>query len=151
MTSPLLRTVTVTVRPGSPEALCRTLLVISSLSRSTAVALTVLASVRQRRREFAVLKSLGLRRGQVRAIVTSQAITILAVATLVGAPLGVAGGRWAWTTFANSIGVVPAPVVPVTTLALGIGGLIAAGALLALWPAAIAARTVPAALLRAEG
>jgi len=37
MTSRSLRTVTVTVRPGSPEALCRTLLVTSSLSRSTAV------------------------------------------------------------------------------------------------------------------
>jgi hypothetical protein len=115
-----------------------------------ALALTVMASVRQRRRELALLKSLGMQRGQLRAIVTSQAVTIMAVATLVGVPLGVAGGRWTWTTFANSIGVVPAPVVPVTTLALGIAGLIAAGALLALWPAAIAARTVPAVLLRAE-
>jgi hypothetical protein len=115
-----------------------------------ALALTVTASVRQRRRELALLKSLGMRRGQLRAIVASQAITIMVVAALVGVPLGAAGGRWTWTTFANSIGVVPAPVVPVTTLALGIGGLIAAGALIALWPAAIAARTVPAALLRAE-
>ena len=116
----------------------------------TALALTVTASVRQRRRELALLKSLGMRRGQLRAIVTSQAITILVVATLVGVPLGVVVGRWTWTTFANSIGVVPAPVVPVTTLALGIAGLIAAGALLARWPAAIAAKTVPAALLRSE-
>jgi predicted lysophospholipase L1 biosynthesis ABC-type transport system permease subunit len=115
-----------------------------------ALALTVTASVRQRRRELALLKSLGMQRGQLRAIVTSQAVTIMVVATVVGVPLGVAGGRWTWTTFANSIGVVPAPVVPVTTLALGIAGLIAAGALLALWPAAIAARTVPAVLLRAE-
>jgi predicted lysophospholipase L1 biosynthesis ABC-type transport system permease subunit len=115
-----------------------------------ALTLTVMASVRQRRRELALLKSLGMRRGQLRAIVASQAITIMVVAALVGVPLGVAGGRWTWTTFANSIGVVPAPVVPLTTLALGIGGLIAAGALIALWPAAIAARTVPAALLRAE-
>jgi hypothetical protein len=37
MTSPAASTVTVTVLPGSPEALCRTLLVTSSLSRSTAV------------------------------------------------------------------------------------------------------------------
>jgi FtsX-like permease family len=115
-----------------------------------ALALTVTASVRQRRRELALLKSLGMQRGQLRAIVTSQATTILVVATLVGVPFGVAGGRWTWTTFANSIGVVPAPIVPVTTLALGIAGLVAAGALLALWPAAIAARTIPAVLLRAE-
>jgi FtsX-like permease family len=115
-----------------------------------ALALTVLASVRQRRRDLAVLKSLGMRRGQLRAIVASQAITILIVATLAGVPLGVAAGRWTWTTFASSIGVVPAPVVPVIPLVLGAAGLIAAGVLLALWPAAIAARTVPAAALRAE-
>ncbi len=115
-----------------------------------ALALTVMTSVRQRRRELALLKSLGMRRGQLRTIVASQAITIMVAATLVGVPVGVAGGRWTWTTFTNSIGVVPAPVVPVATLAIGIGGLIAAGALLALWPAAIAARTVPAVLLRAE-
>ena len=115
-----------------------------------ALALTVMASVRQRRRELALLKSLGMQRGQLRAIVASQAVTIMAVATLVGVPLGVVGGRWTWTTFANALGVVPAPVVPVTELVLGIAGLIAAGVLLALWPAAIAARTVPAVLLRAE-
>jgi FtsX-like permease family len=115
-----------------------------------ALALTVTASVRQRRRELALLKSLGMQRGQLRAIVTSQAITIMVAVTLVGMPLGVAAGRWTWTIFANSIGVVPAPVVPVPALALGTVGLIAAGMLLALWPAAIAARTVPAILLRAE-
>jgi FtsX-like permease family len=115
-----------------------------------ALALTVTASVRQRRRELALLKSLGMQRGQLRAIVTSQAITMMVVATLVGVPLGVAGGRWTWTTFANSIGIVPAPVIPVTALALGIAGLIAAAGLLALWPAALAARTVPAIMLRAE-
>jgi hypothetical protein len=115
-----------------------------------ALALTVLASVRQRRRELAVLKSLGMRRGQLRAIVASQAIAILIVATLAGVPFGVALGRWTWTTFASSIGVVPAPVVPIIPLVLGVAGLIAAGVLLALWPAAIAARTVPAAALRAE-
>jgi hypothetical protein len=115
-----------------------------------ALALTVLASVRQRRRELAVLKSLGMRRGQLRVIVASQAATILIVAALAGVPLGILGGRWTWTAFANSIGVVPAPVVPVTALALGAVALIAAGVLLALWPAAIAARTLPAATLRAE-
>jgi hypothetical protein len=58
--------------------------------------------------------------------------------------------RWAWTAFANSIGVVPATVVPVPALVLGIAGLLAAGNLLAAGPAAVAARTPPAAALRAE-
>jgi predicted lysophospholipase L1 biosynthesis ABC-type transport system permease subunit len=115
-----------------------------------ALALAVTASVRQHRRVLALLKSLGMRRGQLRAIVTTQAVTILAVAALAGIPLGVAAGRWTWTSYANSIGVVPAPVVPLITLALGAADLIAAGALLARWPATIAARTLPAVLLRAE-
>jgi hypothetical protein len=53
MTSPSLRTVTVTVRPGSPEVLCRTLLVTSSLSRSTTVSPARVPPAQHRRRERA--------------------------------------------------------------------------------------------------
>ena len=89
-------------------------------------------------------------RGQVRSVVAWQTSIVLIVAVLIGVPLGVAAGRWAWTTFASSIGVVPATVVPVPALVLGIAGLLAAGNLLAAGPAAVAARTPPAAALRAE-
>ena len=115
-----------------------------------ALGLTILASVRRRRRELALLKCLGMERGQVRAIVASQATAILAVACLAGVPLGIAGGRWAWTEFARSIGVVPDPVVPVAAIAVGVAALLIAGNLLASWPGLLAARTPPAALLRAE-
>jgi ABC-type lipoprotein release transport system permease subunit len=115
-----------------------------------ALALTVLTSVRHRRRELAVLKALGLRRRELRAIVAWQASVILVIAALVGLPLGVAVGGWAWTTFANSVGSVPVTVVPVTALILGFAALLAAGNLLAAIPAAVAARTPPAATLRAE-
>jgi hypothetical protein len=114
------------------------------------LALTVLASVRRRRRELALLKTLGMTRGQVRSVVAWQASVVLIVAALIGVPLGVAAGRWAWTAFANSLGVVPAAVVPAPALVLGFVGLLAAGNLLAAWPAALAARTPPAAALRAE-
>jgi ABC-type lipoprotein release transport system permease subunit len=121
-----------------------------ALAAVLALALTIVASVRQRRRELALLKSLGLRRGQLRVVVVSQASTILVVAIVIGIPLGIAAGRWAWTTFASAIGVVPAPVVPAAALAAGILGLLAAGTLLASWPASIAARTSAARLLRSE-
>ena len=85
-----------------------------------ALALTIVASVRQRRRELALLKSLGMRRSQLRSVVLSQATTILVVAIAISDPLGIAAGRWAWTAFANAIGVVPAPVVPTAALALGV-------------------------------
>jgi ABC-type antimicrobial peptide transport system permease subunit len=115
-----------------------------------ALALTIVASVRQRRRELALLKSLGMRRSQLRAVVLSQASTILVVAIVIGIPLGIAAGRWAWTAFASAIGVVPAPVVPTAALALGVLALLAAGNILATWPAAIAARTSAARTLRSE-
>jgi hypothetical protein len=115
-----------------------------------ALALTVLASVRQRRPELALLKSLGMRPRQIRAIVAWQATVTLAIAAALGIPLGVVAGRWAWTVFAGSIGVVPSPQVPVTLLAGGIATLLIGGNLLSAAPGAVAARITPAAGLRSE-
>jgi hypothetical protein len=131
---------------GQPLALALGLAIAAAL----ALALTVLASVRQRRPELALLKSLGMRPRQVRAIVAWQATITLAIAAAVGIPLGVAAGRWAWTVFAGSIGVVPSPQVPVTLLAGGVAALLIAGNLLSAGPGAVAARITPAAGLRSE-
>jgi len=121
-----------------------------ALAAVLALVLTIAASVRQRRRELALLKSLGMLRGQLRVVVACQASTILLVAVAIGLPLGIAAGRWAWTAFASEIGVVPALVVPGAALALGALALLAAGNLLASWPAAAAARTPVARVLRSE-
>ncbi len=115
-----------------------------------ALGLTILASVRQRRRELALLKSLGLRARQIKEIIAWQTSTILVIAVIVGVPLGVAAGQWAWTSFANSIGVVPTPVVPRLSLVIGIALLLLAGNLLASVPAWLAARIAPAATFRTE-
>jgi predicted lysophospholipase L1 biosynthesis ABC-type transport system permease subunit len=114
------------------------------------LALTVLASVRRRRHELGLLKALGMTRGQVRVIITWQVTLTLLTAVAAGIPLGIAAGRWAWHSFAGSLGVVPVTVVPVLVLAAGSVALIAAGNLLALVPAALAARTSPGTTLRAE-
>jgi ABC-type lipoprotein release transport system permease subunit len=121
-----------------------------ALAAVLALALTIVASVRQRRRELALLKSVGMRRSQLRAVVASQTSTVLAIAVLIGIPLGIAAGRWAWTAFAQEIGVVPAPVLPAAKIALGVLALLVVGNLLATWPAAIAARTSVARVLRSE-
>jgi predicted lysophospholipase L1 biosynthesis ABC-type transport system permease subunit len=114
------------------------------------LALTVVASVRKRRRELALLKAFGMTRGQVRAIIAWQTTLTLVIALVVGVPLGIAAGRWAWRGFAASLGVVPVAVVPALLLAAGGAALIAAGNLLALTPATIAASTPPATTLRTE-
>jgi hypothetical protein len=121
-----------------------------ALAAVLALGLTIAASVRQRRRELALLKSLGMQRRQLRVVVACQTSTILLVAVIVGIPLGIAAGRWAWTAFASEIGVVPAPVVPAAALALGAVALLAVGNLLASWPAAVAAGTPVARVLRSE-
>jgi predicted lysophospholipase L1 biosynthesis ABC-type transport system permease subunit len=114
------------------------------------LALALLASVRRRRRELALLKTLGLTRRQVMAAVVWQASVILVVAALIGIPLGVAAGHWAWAAFATSLGAVPVTVVPIPALLAGFAVLLVAGNLLAAVPGAVAARTPPAAVLRAE-
>ena len=110
----------------------------------------LLASVRERRRQLALLKALGLTRRQVRQVIAWQASIILVTAAIIGVPLGIAAGRWAWSSFAVSLGVVPVTVIPGLALLAGFIALLLAGNLLTAVPATVAARTSPAVLLRAE-
>jgi hypothetical protein len=131
---------------GQPLALAIGLAAAAVLS----LALTVLGSVRRRRTELALLKTMGMTRGQIRSVIAWQTTFTLAVAVVIGGPLGVVAGRWAWRSFASSIGVVPVTVVPALVLVLGLAALLVAGNLLASAPATVAARTRPAAWLRAQ-
>jgi predicted lysophospholipase L1 biosynthesis ABC-type transport system permease subunit len=131
---------------GQPLALAIGLAAAAVLS----LALTVLSSVRRRRTELALLKTMGMTRGQIRSVIAWQTTFTLAVAVVIGAPLGVLVGRWAWRSFAGSLGAVPVTVVPALVLVLGLVALLLAGNLLASAPATVAARTRPAAWLRAQ-
>ena len=86
----------------------------------------------------------------MREAIAWQATIILLVAIIVGVPLGIAAGRWAWTSFAASLGVVPVTVIPGQALLAGFIGLLVAGNLLTAIPASVAARTRAAVALRAE-
>jgi hypothetical protein len=131
---------------SQPLALALALATAAILS----LAVALLASVRQRRPELALLKALGLTRRQVRAVVAWQASVILLAAALVGVPLGIVAGRWAWGSFAASLGVVPVTVIPGLALLAGLAALLGAANLLTSVPASVAARTKAAALLRAD-
>lgn len=89
-------------------------------------------------------------RGQVRAITAWQTTLTLLIALAAGLPLGIAAGRWAWRSFAASLGVVPVTVIPLLVLAAGSAALIAAANSLALVPAALPARTPPGTTLHTE-
>jgi FtsX-like permease family len=115
-----------------------------------ALALTLVASVRHRRRDLALLKALGFTPRQLTAVVAWQATVTAAVGVIVGIPVGIILGRQLWTLFARNIDAVPDPTVPVVSVILvGIGALVFANLVAAL-PGRIAARTPTAFVLRAE-
>jgi ABC-type lipoprotein release transport system permease subunit len=131
---------------GQPLALAFGIAAAAAIS----LALTVLSLVRRRRQELALLKTLGMTRGQVRGVVAWQTTLTLLIAAVLGGPLGVIAGRWAWRAFAGSLGVAPVTEVPVLAVFGLLAALILAGNLLAALPAAVAARTQPAVTLRTE-
>ena len=110
----------------------------------------LVTSIRRRRRDLAILKTLGFVRRQVSATVAWQASTLVGIALLIGLPLGVALGRWGWTFFANSIGVLPVPVVDLPPVLLIVPVALLLANLIALVPGRLAAATRPAAVFRAE-
>lgn len=123
--------------------------VVAALALTT-LTHTLISSIRRRRRDLAVLKTLGFVRRQVLAAVAWQATTIASVALLAGVPLGVAAGRWAWALFADQLGIVREPAVPIGLVLLLVPGALVAANLVAVVPAQLAARTHPAAVLRVE-
>jgi ABC-type lipoprotein release transport system permease subunit len=115
-----------------------------------ALSLTLIASVRRRRRELALMKTLGFTRRQLAAAVAWQSTVAVLTGTVVGVPVGIIVGRTLWQVFAHEIDVIPTPTVPAVTVALiALGALVLANVVAAL-PGRIAARTPTAVLLRTE-
>jgi len=138
------------VNTGSIETIPTILGAGLATGAAAALGLVLVASVRRRRRDLAVLKTLGLTGRQLAAVVAWQSSVAVAIGTIVGVPLGVALGRVLWVLFARDIHAVPAPTVPMLTIALiAVGALLLANLVAAL-PGRIAARTPTSVLLRAE-
>ena len=110
----------------------------------------LVSAMRRRRRDLAILKTLGFVKAQVRATVAWQASALVVVALAVGIPLGVVAGRAGWRLFADALGVVPVPVVPLLAVLLAVPVLLVLGNVVAAFPARAAARTQPALVLRSE-
>jgi hypothetical protein len=115
-----------------------------------ALGLTLVASVRRRRRDLALLKTLGFTRRQLASAIAWQSTVAVGLGTIVGVPLGIIVGRFLWGLFAREINAVPSPTVPaVSVLFIVIGGLVLANVVAAI-PGRIAARTPTSLMLRAE-
>jgi hypothetical protein len=115
-----------------------------------ALGLTLAVSVRWRRRDLALLKTLGFTRRQLGAALAWQATVVAAVGVIFGLPLGIVIGRQLWTLFARNINAVPDPAVPVLWVVLVAVGALVFANLDAALPGLDAARTPAALALRAE-
>jgi hypothetical protein len=124
----------------------------ASLAIGAALALTttLVASVRRRRRDLAILKTLGLAGRQLGTIVAWQSSITVVVGTIIGVPLGLVVGHVLWNSFAGAIYAVPVTSIPPAYVAAIAVGAIVLANLVAAVPARIAARTPTAVLLRAE-
>lgn len=123
--------------------------VVSLLAAGT-LAHGLVTAVRRRRRDLAVLKTLGFDRGQVRRAVAWQATAIAVLTSAIAIPLGAIIGRWVWILFANQSGFVAETVVDPARVALTFAGAILVANLISALPGRSAARTHPAQVLRTE-
>jgi len=115
-----------------------------------ALGLTLGASVRRRRRDLALLKTLGFTQRQLVAAVAWQASVAAVIGIVIGVPLGIVVGRWLWSLFAREIYAVPQPSVPAVSVVLVALGALVLANVVAAWPGRVAARTPTALLLRAD-
>jgi hypothetical protein len=123
--------------------------VLALLAAGT-LAHVLLTGLHRRRRELAVLKTLGLVRSQLLRVAAWQATALAAAALVIGLPLGVLAGRWAWALFAWSAGVSGAADVPAPLVLLAVPATLALANLIAAGPGWNAARGRPASVLRTE-
>src|SRR6185436_16846913 len=100
-------------------------------------------AVRRRRRDLAILATIGFSRFQIAATVAWQATTVAVVGLLVGIPIGVIAGRFATGRLAASIGSISDPVVSWLALAGVVVGTLVIANLVAALPGLAAARTRP--------
>jgi hypothetical protein len=135
---------------GEVATLPRYLAVFLGILSLATFANALIVSVRRRSHELATLRALGMTPRATSAIVTSQALTIVGVAVLLGLPAGILLGTRIWTSIAESAYVIVRSVVPGSWIALYVLAVVVAAAALTGIPAMRALRMRAAATLRAE-
>jgi hypothetical protein len=115
-----------------------------------ALAHVLVTAVHRRRHDLAVLRALGFRPRQTASCIAWQATTVGLVGLVIGLPLGIATGRYAWRIVARATPLVyVAPIAAVAAL-VAIPATMAVVNALAALPARRAARLRPAQILRTE-
>jgi ABC-type lipoprotein release transport system permease subunit len=115
-----------------------------------ALAHQLITSGNQRRRDCAVLRSIGFTRPMMATIVMSQSTCVSLVALLVGIPLGLALGRMGWSWVADAVPLVLVSPLAYAALALMIPITLVVAIAVAAYPARRIVRLGVAEALRTE-
>jgi predicted lysophospholipase L1 biosynthesis ABC-type transport system permease subunit len=130
-----------------PWALAAFLAVVALI----AIVHAVVSTVRRRRRDLAVLRTLGLLDRQLAALVRWQAATFAAIGLVLGIPLGVVAGRFVWHEVATGIGVDATAATPILALLAIVVVVVLVALIVASVPAHYARRVHPATTLAVHG
>ena len=109
-----------------------------------------MTTVRRRRYDLAVLRSVGFTRAQSRGAIAWQATLLAVLGLLVGVPLGVVVGRVVWRSVAEDFPVAYVPPIEVLALLVVVPVALLVAQALAAGPAHAATRIQPAQTLRTE-
>jgi putative ABC transport system permease protein len=125
---------------------------ITLLVTSLGMVNTVMASVRARRWEFGVLRSLGVPRSALVRMILAEGTLIGSITCLLSLAFGILSG-WCGTGISQYVsffgGLAPPLIIPWPQLSLGFGLAMGLCLLAALWPAVATGRTEPLKLLQA--
>lgn len=113
-------------------------------------ALTLVSAARSRRRDLAVLKSMGFVRRQLVGLVLWEGVVAAAVATFLGAVVGVALGRYAWLIMTGDLAIADTTVTPLASVGMVGLAVVVGTALVGVVPAWLAARRPVATELASE-
>lgn len=119
------------------------------LVASLGVTNTIMASVRSRRWQFGILRSVGVTRMGLLRLILSEAILLGLVGVVLGLVVGLELAVNAQELAKNVFGLAPPISIPWGDLTIGAAIVMAIATLASLWPSIQAARTQPLTLLQA--
>ena len=138
------------VELGKLRSLPIALTVFFALLAIATVGHTLVTTVRRRRHDLAILRSLGFTRRQARIAITWQATLLTIIGLVVGIPLGIVCGRLLWRWLADSFPVAYVPPLALVAMLIVVPIAIVLASALAAPPTYAATRIRPAQALRTE-
>ena len=107
-------------------------------------------TVARRRRELAVLATLGVTRAQIRRTLLVETSLFALCGLVIGVPLGVMVGRGVWSIVAGGAGVATDPSIPGIPVLFLLVGTVLFTSIVGLGAGVVATRLRPGAALRSE-